>query len=234
MSARKSTVIPARALAWDEILTLLQDGRMKIETLTKEEALILDASLRPMIKSGDWARISYLIERFHRSPSQTAQLLSLNLQSQLAFEQSDYISVEKLCLQILAIESDNESAKLALGLIYLYGGQFAKAIPYLNDTKPNPKALAGLVSAHRHLQNNDLADAICEKYQTEKSELWEISYNCSLFEAQNMQSPDKALKILRASLDNQPGDSDASRELRKAITQIEVARLQKDRAEETM
>ncbi|RYZ58456.1 MAG: hypothetical protein EOP07_07005 [Proteobacteria bacterium] len=233
-SARTAPAELGPQLAWDEILLQLQTGKIDIKKLSEPDAERLEQSLRPMIKKGDWARVSYIIERLRRSPAPHAKILSLNLGAQLAFEQKDFMLVEKNSLAILDIQPENNSAKLSLGLIYLYGSQFAKAIPYLNDVKENPKALSALISAHRQTENNDLVDALCEKYQEEASQTWEIAYNCSLFEAQNMQSPDKALKILNASLMRQADDSDASRELRKAITQIEVARIQKTRNEEAM
>lgn len=221
-------------LAWDEILTKLQTGQFNLHVLSVKNALILQHSLDPMIKSHEWSRLTFIIERLAHSPSDIAQLLALHLKSGLAFEQGDFALVETYSLQILGMQPDNESAKLSLGLVYLYGSQFAKAIPYLNATKPHPKAVAGLISAHRQLGNNDIVDALCDKYQSEQAELWEISFNCSLFEAQNMQAPEKALKTLQATLDKQPADSDASRHLRAAITQIEVARTQPLKDQDTM
>jgi tetratricopeptide (TPR) repeat protein len=233
-SAKKNPVDHGPTLAWDEILSQLQTGKIDIKTMDERNAERLEHSLTVMVKNGDWSRLTYIIDRLRSSPSAHAQILSLNLQAQLAFEQKDYGLVEKNALAILAIQSENNSAKLSLGLIYLYGGQFAKAIPYLNEVKDNPKALAALISAHRQTENNDLVDTLCERYQKEASEVWEVAYNCSLFEAQNMQSPEKALQILNASLSRQDNDSDASRELRKAITQIEVARIQRDGKQEAM
>jgi hypothetical protein len=212
-------------LAWGELLARFETGVYSLKTLDEATCRMIEQSVLALVgDERNWTRLDYLIKRLESYPSESSYTLSIKLKTHLALAQKDYGLAENGLLKLIEKEPADPRPKMALGILYLRGAQFAKSIPYFNDLLPDRRAIVGLIAAHRQLEDNDRVDALCEQYDEDSPDNWEIALNCALFEAQNLSSPQNALKGLQASFSLQPPESEAAMRLRETITKIEASR----------
>ncbi|RZA14679.1 MAG: hypothetical protein EOP10_27615 [Proteobacteria bacterium] len=212
-------------LAWAELLQRFETGIYSFKNIDTNTSRAVERAILAMVgDERNWTKIEYLAKRFELYPSEESYLLSVKLKTHLALAQMEYGIAEKGLLKLIEKDPVDPRPKMALGILYLKGAQFAKAIPYFNDLKEDRRAVLGLIAAHRQLDDNDRVDALCEQYKEETADNWEISLNCALFEAQNLSSPQNARDQLQASLKLQPPESEGAMRLREAMTRIEASR----------
>ncbi len=216
-------------LAWTELLQRFETGLYAFKNLDANTSRAVERSILAMVgDERNWTKIEYLAKRFEVYPSEASYLLSVKLKTHLALAQKDYGAAEKGFLKLIEKDPVDPRPKMALGILYLKGAQFAKSIPYFNELKEDRRAVLGLIAAHRQLDDNDRVDALCETYKEETADNWEIALNCALFEAQNLSSPQNALDELQASLKLQALESEGAMRLRETITRIEASRRMTD------
>ncbi len=212
-------------LGWIGLLQRFERGLYSFKSLDAAASRAVERSVIAMVgDERNWTKIEYLIKRFEIYPSEESYKLSVKLKTHLALAQKDYGVAESGLLKLIEKDPLDPRPKMALGILYLKGAQFAKSIPYFNDLKEDRRAVLGLIAAHRQLDDNDRVDALCEQFKEETADNWEIALNCALFEAQNLSSPQIALEELQASLKLQPLESEGAMRLRETITRIEASR----------
>lgn len=220
------------ALTWPDLLARFESGLFSLDRLDRKSSRLIEHSIRTLVQEErNWGRVEFLIERLNKSGNEDAYRLSLKLQIHLAMVQKSYGEAEKGLVSLIVKEPEERGPRLALAILYLRSAQFTKSIPLFNELLPEPRAVLGLIAAHRQLEDNDRVDTLCQKYREPIAEHWELTINCALFESQNMASPQKALDDLYASLALQNQSSEASLRLKEMISRIEASRSQV--AEET-
>ncbi len=224
MAAKPLSSESLSSLTLDNIFDRLERGQISFENLTPAESDQLQSSLSPLAQEKkSRPKLEYFLSRLSSNQkSEVALKLLWKLQIHLALAEKDNEEAERLLLQLLAKFPDEAPAKLRLGILYLQGSKFVKAIPFLEASKEDPRAIIGLITAHRMLEENDRVEVLCDKYREELPEVWAISYNCALFESQNMDAPASAIALLNDAMTRLKADEiEGKKVLSEMIAKIE-------------
>lgn len=211
---------------WSELIKAFEFGELSIDTMTESQSLAIEKTIITLAhEPREWGRLEYLADHLKNTEQKISKSLSLKLRYHVAMAQKDYAQAEKSLLALINLDPEKKEPRLALGLLYLNGAQFAKAASYLSELRSDRRAVLGLVTAYRMIEDNDRVDAVCDTYRENDPRDWELAINCALFESQNLGAPERALAELERSLSLQEPESEASLRLREMITRIDSARI---------
>ncbi len=211
-------------LSWNEIINRIQKGKITFAKLSYAEAQVIQKSFMEYLSQGkNTSQLEYFISRLDAmEKNEEAKRLAYKLNIHLSLFEKDYESAEAYLLKWIEGFPEDGAAKLRLGILYVEGGKFSKAISFLEAVKDDPRAVVGLVTSHRLLEENDRVDVLCNKYRDEWPDNWQLSYNCALFEEQNMKAPATALKQIEEAVKRlKPGNTEAKTKLEGLAKRIQ-------------